>query len=961
MGILKEKKLRKYRRTIFSFCFFCLLISVNAQNNGENGTNSSQLKVQENLKEKQDVVMDSQDPETMIQSVSTVSGNRLLHRPTFMMESFLDGTLPGLYIDMNQGYATNQRSLSLRGRTPLILVDGIPRSDANIPASQIESVSIIKDGLGLSMMVMSSGNGVIYIKTKRGQKSSLKIDFTAQLAFSRQMHRPEYLGAYEYSKLLNEALGNEGKSPMYTDRDLELYRTGASPYTHPDVNWYDQVMRDYAPIQQYNLNMSGGGNVARYFIDLNVYDQDGFLKQDNSINTYRTRENFKKYSLRTNTDIQVTDNTLFKVNVFGQMFRETTPGKTMMGSIYRSLHTTPNNAYPVFNPDGSLGGSTIYRDNNIYGQVINSGYYLYPKTDFNLDLTLQHDFSDLLQGLYATATYSYNSSYREELNRSKNFAVYNYWLDPDNTDPTAEGQYIQMASSGNQANSTGYSRLNRLQYLEAAVGYDFDINKHSIRTKLLYSFNDYIIKALNIPLSKNAVSFKAEYNFDKKYLAELSFATMSMNQLKPGERWGWFPALGAGWNMSKEEWFDVSAINNLKLRASYGINGSDGTGSYYRSGDGTLSNYYYTYIKYYNTTNNGAYFGSSPSGEQMLVEANLPFISKWTKIHRLNIGADITAFDNTLTATVEYFHNKYSDILQQPVGKASNHIIGMTIPSENIGKYNQNGLELNVSYNNRFGDVAFSANANAVFYKTKLLENGENEYPEAYMQRVGKKYGQIFGYVADGFFQNQQEIDSYLATTKISDYTPQPGDLKYRDLNNDGILDGKDIKEIGTNAPRIEYGVYLGAEWKGLALSMQWSGLGNADVIHREMPFGINFKGGYGQAMQEHLDRWSPENPNARYPRLTAGSNSYNEQNSTFWIKNSAYFRLKNVELSYTLPKQWTSAIHLSGVKFFANGYNLITLTGIKDRDPELLNYLSGSSGIVPNVKAFNFGLNIQF
>lgn len=413
-----------------ALCLLCASGFAGAQEQNGGGE-SAPLK---QLTETRTVVMGNQDPELSVQSVSTVGGDKLEHRPVFMMESTLDGVLPGLYVNMTQAYTTQQRALSLRGRTPLILVDGIPRSDANIPVSQIESVSVIKDGLGLSMMGMSSGNGVIYIKTKRGQRTSMKIDFTAQLAFNRQIYRPEFLNSYQYAGLLNEALLNDGKAPMYSQTDLELYRTGASPFTHPDVDWQRLLLRNSAPTQQYNLNLSGGGKTARYFIDLNVYQQNGFLKEDNSLNSYSTQENFKKYSLRTNTDISITDHTLFKVNLFGQMFRETTPGRTMMGNIYRDMYTTPNNAYPVINPDGTLGGSPVYQNNNLYGQAIHSGYYLYPKTDFNIDATLEHKFQGALKGLYASATYSYNSTYREELNRSKNFAVYSYWKDPANPD-----------------------------------------------------------------------------------------------------------------------------------------------------------------------------------------------------------------------------------------------------------------------------------------------------------------------------------------------------------------------------------------------------------------------------------------------------------------------------------------------------------------------------------------------
>lgn len=954
--ILKQKSTPKHRSCLFALCFLCIANLASAQGKVKGGEKTEVPLKQ--LTETKSVLMGNQDAETSIQAISTVSGDRLQHRPVFMMENTLDGVLPGLYINTTQGYSTSQSGFRLRGNTPLILVDGIPRSDANIPASQIESVSILKDGLALSLMGMSSGNGVVYIKTKRGYRSSMKIDFTAQLAYSQQIFRPEFLNAYQYAGLLNEALTNDGRSPMYSQTDLDLYRTGASPYTHPDVDWQNQLLRNTAPLQQYNLNVSGGGKTARYFIDLNVYDQAGFLKEDNSINSYGTQENFKKYSLRTNTDISITDHTLFKINLFGQMFRETTPGKAMISSIYRDMYTTPNNAYPVFNPNGTLGGSPIHQNNNLYGQSILSGYNLYPKTDFNIDATLEHHFQGALKGLYASGTYSYNSSYREALDRSKNLAVYSYWKDP--TNPNAEEIYQQMSSTSAQKNETSYDRLNRLQYIELALGYDFTIKKHSFNTKAIYSFSDYIVSVENIPLRKNTGSFRMEYNYDRRYMAELAVATMNLNQLKPGEQWGCFYSAGAGWNIHKESWFSIPSIDMMKLRTTYGINGNDGTGAYYRSGTGLMNDYYYTYLKYYKEGSK-AYLGSTPAEQKTLVEANLPYLTKWEKVTRWNIGLDVQAFNRSLTATVEFFHNTYADVLQKSISKEANNIIGMDLPRENLGKYRRTGIELDLSYNKQFGDVNFIANGNAVFYQSKLLANGENTYPESYMQRVGGKYNQIFGHVSEGYFQSQQEIDQYLATTKIPDYTPQPGDLKYRDLNGDHIIDGKDATAINTNAPLIEYGLYLSAEWKGLALSMQWSGLGNAQTSNRVMPFAFNSQNGYGQALEEHLDRWTPENPNAKYPRLSAGSNSYNERISTHWLQNSSYLRLKNIELSYTLPKTWTSRAHISAIRLFANGYNLVTLSGIKDRDPELLGFINGSNGIVPNTKAYNFGINIQF
>lgn len=949
----------KLRLPIFLFLSLCVLLPAIGQNETSNDTIASQSS-SNRYSGTRNLLLKRQDATTLLQSVTSVSGDNLLHRPVFQMESTFDGTLPGLVISPSSGYSTSQSSISLRGRSVLIVVDGIPRSDANIPVSQIESVSVIKDGLGLAAMGTSSGNGVLYITTKKGGVHPMRIELTAQGAFKQQMHRAEFLNSYEYGTLLNEALANDGLGSMYSDMDLGMYRTGANPFTHPDVDWYDVLTRKTAPVTQYNLNISGGTKIARYFVDLNVYDEQGFLKQDNSLNSYSTRESFEKYSLRANTDINVTPNTLLNVNVFGQMFRETTPGTAVMGTIYPSIHATPNNAYPVFNPDGSLGGNGFY-PNNMWGQLVHAGYYLYPKTDFNIDATLEHRFKDALEGLYLSATYSYNSSYRESLNRSKNFETFSYWKEPGDTGSDTQANYTRLTNTGAQNNSYGYSRQNRMQYLQLSAGYDFSVNQNNIRTKTSYLYNDYTVYGFILPLIKNGFNLSAEYDYDKKYLAEFALSGMSLNQLHPDGRWGYFPTAGIGWNLTEEDWFKDadSKIDLLKLRMTYGLNGSDGSGAYYRAASGMFSNYYFTYIKRY--LNAGSVtMGASPSGNNILVEAALPYNSKWERINRLNLGVDIQAFDKKFQGSVEFFHNTYSDLLM--AGKITfNGLVGGTlIDVVNIGKYRQSGVEMVVHYDDRIGNVNISMNANATIHQTKLLADGGLIYPEAHMSPIGQPYGMIFGHAADGLFQNQAEIDAYLQTTQIPDYLPQPGDIRYKDINGDGILDGKDIQAIGSKAPRIEYGFFLEAEWRGISITSQWAGMANRNLIIQDMPFELSagLYSGYGQALVEHLDRWSPDNPNAAYPRLSAVGNSYNNRTSSFWLKNASFLRLKNLELGYTLPERWTSSISLSKVKVFANAYNLWTLTGLENRDPELPHLMNGR---VPNTKAVNFGLNIQF
>jgi TonB-linked SusC/RagA family outer membrane protein len=723
-------------------------------------------------------------------------------------------------------------------------------------------------------------------------------------------------------------------------------------------------MRETAPIQQYYLNLSGGSEGARYFIDMNMYDQQGFLKQDKTLNSYDTRESFKKWSLRTRVDVNLTKTTLFSINLFGQMFRENTPG-TSMSSLYSGIHNTPANAYPVFNPAADLEGKGVLRQtyggntnylNNLYAASNATGYILYPKTDLNFDISLEHHFTGALQGFYAKGLYSYNSSYREMRGNYKSPEIWQYTPNP-NKEMNDKSNYTKLVASEPPYRTSNYSRQNRLQYVELDAGYDFTSGLNTVNTKLMYWNNQFVSIEGYLPMYKQGLNLHSEYNYDKKYMAEISLSTNSLNYLKPGYQWGFFPAAGLGWNIASEDFFKVDAVNTLKLRTSLGLNGNDGTGSFLRGGYGNLSSYYFTYMPIYKS-GGSVILGQDSKSYGTLVQDGLPYISQWEKSLRFVVGLDVEAFDKSLKLGVEYFNNYHFDILAVDVSKTYSGILGTAPIATNFAAYRQQGLELDVTYQQQFGDFLLTVNPLLTVYKSITLKNGEPKYPEPYMQYEGRQRGNTHGYQADGLFQSQAEIDEYLQTYDLDGYIPQPGDIKYKDLNNDKRIDGLDIDEIFSNALRIEYGLYFNAGWKGLNLSMQWSGLGNSQAYICNMPFTPLNGSSFGNAYQEHLDYWTPENPNASYPRLTALGNTWNTRTSTFWVKNSSYLRLKNIEVSYSLPQSWVQAANLSGVKFFVNAYNALTFTPMKGHDPEIPDYYGST---VPNFKAYNAGVNIQF
>jgi len=519
-----------------------------------------------------------------------------------------------------------------------------------------------------------------------------------------------------------------------------------------------------------------------------------------------------------------------------------------------------------------------------------------------------------------------------------------------------------LSTAGTQTNKSSFNRQNRLMTGDVTLGYDFSSGKNNFTTQLIGYYTNYLLQSTNLPFITQGASFSGEYNYNKRYLAQIVLNTSSSNQYKPGNRWGFFPAAGLGWLLSSEEWFKKSlpAIGFFKLRTTYGVNGENGSASFYRQGTGTPSDYF-NYQKYYNSTGTVYTGASSIISSTYAYEGTLPYVSTWDHINRFTVGVDLQAFNNKLTATVEFFNNEYSKIPQDRITNNS-AVYGVDLPSENIRKYRRNGLEIDLGYNQQVGAVTLYANVNATFYKSKLKYNGEPVYPESYMQRVGQPTNMIFGYEADGLFKDQAEVNNYLNNyATVSDYTPKPGDIKYNDLNGDHIIDGKDIKAIGTHKPLIEYGIFYGASWKGFDFHMQWAGIGNDNAIIQDMPFGVSTStNAYGRGLEKHLNRWTTSNPDpdADYPRLSAVGNSYNTRTSTFWLKNTSFIRLKNIELSYTLPSAWTKKIRLSKVSIFTNASNLITICPVKDLDPELQ---TNSGAILPNIKTFNAGISVQF
>lgn len=888
------------------------------------------------LKDTVPVLFGQQPGASLVQSYGIVYGDELRNTPVTTLENTLYGKLAGLYLEQfSLTPGDDAASASLRSAMPLIVIDGVPRSGLSVDPEQVASITILKDALGTAMYGMRGQNGVILVTTRHGYNGKKRISFTAQTAVQQMVKTPKFLNAYDYASLYNEALVNDGRQAVYSAADLEAWRSGSDPLGHPDVDWYNTVLKNQAGMQRYNLNVAGGNRISRYFVDLDYLNQQGYFKTD-SRNTYPTNNFYKRYIFRSNVDVDLTRSTLMNLSVYGRIRNGNEPG-ARTDSIFKNILSTPNNAYPVQNFDGSLAGNNQYA-NNIYGMATRSGYRPTYNRNLSVDLSLRQRLDGLLQGLFVKGLVSFNSYYDEALNRSKSFAVYNVAMNPG-----VDTVINQIGSDGQQSNSSSITSQTRQAYTELQLGYDSTFGKHGVSFTGLY-YRDSYTDGNVLPLVNSAFSARAAYNYDLKYLLEVTMAYSYNNMYSSSNRWGYFPAVGLGWNIARENWFRdaVPAISTLKLRGSYGLVGN------------SLKSGYYSYLQFFNF--NGTYnLGNPATGVSTIGEAALanPFLT-WEKARKTNIGLDVATHNDKLQFTAEYYVNKLSDLVMYRGTNASG-VIGATLPAENLGRSTQRGLELSAAYHEQTGVLGYYVKGNITFARTRVDYMDEVNRRYSWNQRTGQPVGQIFGLVADGFYQSKEDVENSAA---LDGYNPVPGDIKYKDLNGDGTINVFDERAIGSDKPLIFYGLTAGISWKGIDLNMVWQGVGNRYINlngSNTWEFLSNANGAPGQAMEHHLGRWTPATASAAtYPRLSVNGNVNNHRTSTFWVKDASYLRLKTLELGYTLPQHWVRPLHLQSVRAFASGYNLLTFTPLDRVDPE--SYLGG----YPNQRIINFGVNIQ-
>jgi TonB-linked SusC/RagA family outer membrane protein len=883
----------------------------------------------------------------IVGAVGFADGKALQAVPLTGIGNALTGKIAGLLATQVSGEPGNDQPVfSLRGRTPLVLVDGIPRNIYTILPEQVESVTVLKDALSTAALGLRGADGVVLITTrKEAKQTGHNMDFSVNGGIAQPLQQRELLSSAAYAELYNEALTNDGRPPLYSADDIAKYRNGSAPFTHPDNDWYARTMEKQAPYQRYVLSADGKTSSMGYFLSIDYLKQDGLLKQSD-LNSYSTDVDYKRFGFRGNVNIDLSPRTRLSLNIHGSSRRRNAPGgaaslsfapntgrlEISTGSVsglFNSMLNTPANAYPVHNPDGSFGGNQLF-SNNIWGQSTGAGYSQINMNDGLADLVLQRDMNDVWKGWWVKATASYTMEIIHNIIRNKSFATYEMRITG-----AQDTVYRRFGAVGEQANSSGVSVRNGSLFMDFSTGVSKSWKQHQLDVAVQYQRSTARYGSQIPFVIKNGI-FRAEYRMGDRFIADVVTSYSGNNWYKPGRQYNFYPSAGIGWNMHNESFFaDNGFLDHLKLRTSYGLVGRI---------DANYFSYLYTYTNY----GSAYYIGTGAGAVQGTEESQLPYVRTTEKALKWNIGADFGMLNNRATLSVDYYRNSFFDVLQQR--GAGTALLGAPYPAENLGKSRYTGLEATAGWSDRVNAFGYTISANLAVQQGRVTYNDQPRQAYGWMETAGNRIGQQYGYIADGFVTTAGE------GPVVEGYRSVPGDLKYRDLNGDGVINFYDVTKIGPEKPEIYYGISAAFNWKGFDASLQLAGLANRMVSLTGMGEWEFQNEGRGPAFPHHYGRWTPQTAaSATYPRLTAGFNPNNHVSSSFWLARADFLRLKTVVLGYTFRGGVLDRLKIKGCRVFASGYNLLTFSGQNRFDAE-----SGSLGY-PLQRMLNGGISIKF
>lgn len=880
-------------------------------------------------------------------STSSVKGADLIKNSVYLSGNALYGKLPGLTVLQRTGEpGSDAPAFFLRGRsttktnTPLVIVDGIERDLNDVQLEDIESISLLKDASAAVIYGIRGANGVINVVTKRGKTGPLVINGKVEQGIMAPTRTPEFLNSADYVKLYNQALVNDGFSALYTPDQIAGYESG-DRYYFPDVNWRDEVTKKNAMGTKVNVDVAGGDKTATYYVSLGYFDQGGIYKNTDMNEGYSTNIGLDNVSFRSNLDLKVNDKWSFGLDLNGRINQKNSPYSATT-TTWDMISKYPSHLFPVYVQNGVYGGTSIY-PNNLVGYINSRGYRRTNNRVILSTLSTKYDFGDLIKGLSAGIRYSVDNFYSNQEGHTKTFAVRELLGKDDSGNPLlspaigVNGNLAPLTNSGLPTND----EQSRRSTLEGNLQYAPHIGQnHRLNTQLIYH-QDRLTIGNESPYNYQFLSGRANYSYMNRYFAEIGASYSGTEAFPKGQQFGFFPAVSTGWDISQENFLkNNKTINYLKVRASVGIVGNSAVGERFSN------------LRQY-IADDGYYFGSANASQGGLypgVIANNTFT--WETANKYDIGIDARLFKD-LDISFTYFFERRKDILVSETVLVPG-IFGGDLPNVNAGITNKKGIEAALSFAKRKSTWGYHTGLNISYVTDRIEYLPETAQPYDYLYRTGHRINQPFMLEAIGFFNSTADIQNSPFQTFG---TVQPGDIKYKDQNSDGLINNFDeIAMNNTTLPTWDIGFDLGFNFGNFDVSAFFQAqLGRSLYLGNEPLLFWPLTNDGGKISTYAKQYWTEQTKTtADHPRLTTQENDNNYRESSFWYVNGDFLRLRSLDIGYNLPQQLIKKAKMRNARIFLRGMNLFTADHLKYTDPEVL------SGY-PVMKSYNAGISLQF
>ena len=905
-----------------------------------------------------------------------------LKTPVSSITNALAGNVAGVMAMQRSGQpGDNVSEFWIRGistfggsSSALVLVDGFERSMDELNIEDIESFTVLKDASTTAIYGSRGANGVILVNTKRGSEGKLEINAKGEYTWTTRTRTPKFVDGLTYASMANEARTTRNQKAVYTDQELMMINEQLDPDIYPNVDWMDLLLKNGAPTYRASMNMRGGGSKARYYLSGSFLDEGGMYHVDKAMKEYDTNANYQRYNYRLNLDMNVTASTLIQVGIGGALEKTNRSGAVNNDDIWYSIFGYNPITMPVMYSNGYVpimqgeDAESWERKYNPWVAATQTGYTEVWQNTINSNVTLDQKLDFITEGLKFIGRFGYDTYNYNHIQRRKNPEMWRAERQRNSDGELVFNRIVpeRLLSQGSSASG------DRKEFLEAELIYGRNFGDHNVASVLKYTQDNYVNTSniggdimQGIARRHQGLAGSVSYGYMNRYLFNFNFGYNGSENFAKGHQFGFFPAYSIAWNVAEESFVkdNIDWLSMFKIRYSDGKVGTDNTptrfpylatfGNYTRrTGAGEQE-------VYYNWGDLNSGFGYPGLTYTRVSSNNVT----WEIARKHDLGFDLYLWGDKFGLTVDYFDEKREGIymtrsyLPDMVGIQGEN------PAANVGSVKTKGFDGNFKFDQRVGDVGLQIRGNFTYSKNKITEADEmvSRYP--YLRRTGFRIDQAKGLIALGLFEDYEDIRNSPRQDFADPRDVMPGDIKYKDINGDGIINNDDIVPIGsTTRPNLIYGLGLSATWKGFDFNMHFQGAGKSHFFIDGFTVYPFSQGEWGNILEDmaNSNRWIlgvNEDPNAEYPRLSYGWNSNNYRPSTYWLRDGSYLRLKTLEMGYTLPRIMTARLHMNNVRIHFIGQNLLTFSNFKLWDPEM----GSSNGMkYPLGKTVTFGLTIN-